>query len=105
MKAEMTREEFLKPYKRGYCKVSMDEWLWIAHDYQRLTPGLMMSPGAVAAQCGVTRTAVLNAARRGKIWYFVADKNLWQRGYVLVADCGLEEAFGHRGRPKKAKVA
>lgn len=96
----MTREEFLEKYERGYVKVSFDEWLMIAHCY----PGKMISPGGVAHRFGITRTAVLKAARRGKVWYFVAHKTPWQHGYVLVADLGLEKAFGTRGRTGKGRL-
>ncbi len=86
----MTREEYLSKWQKGYIVLNTQDWLKVATGY----PGVMLSPGGVASMYGITRSSVWEAAKRGRIYYFVSrSRNTGERGNVLVADYGLEEAF------------
>lgn len=76
----LTREMIFAQYPLGYHKVGMIEWHRIG---LALRDG--MSPGGIESKTGFSRKAQLQAAKRGKIRYFVA------RGYVLVCLGDVEE--------------
>lgn len=80
VQGEYTREMIFAKYPPGYHKVGMIEWHRIG---LALRDG--MSPGGIQAKTGLSRRAQLNAARRGRIHYFVA------RGYVLVSESEVDD--------------
>lgn len=86
----MTKADVYRKYKRGYQEVSFEEWLEIARAFDG---GQMLSPGGVAARYGVTRQAVLYAAKQGRLYYFVGSKPFRDRGYVLIPIEGLDGVF------------
>jgi hypothetical protein len=85
----MTREDVFEKYPRGYVEATMEEWM----DIFRALDGQMMSPGGVAGRYGITRQAVLYAAKAGKIYYFTVTKPRRERGFVLISMEGLDDAF------------
>lgn len=91
----LTREQVFAKYPPGYHKVGMIEWHRIG---LALRDG--MSPGGIQARTGLSRRAQLQAARRGKIHYFVA------KGYVLVSEAEVEAYLRRRQNtgPKKRGV-